>query len=145
MIEKIIKKIEKGVGLDVDKVTLTSDEASFLLKFLKEEEKEKERLREKADLSIDFKYAMTQVEVAAREAKTDLERQVIEGFRGVLLVLPNRKDLKRHVYCSECEYFSATEEDIYCPYSDLCQLWDPEDSAPLSKRPCYLPKEENKK
>ena len=47
MIEKIIKKIEKGVGLDVDSIKLSLSEAAFLLEYLKEVEKERKELKEK--------------------------------------------------------------------------------------------------
>ena len=46
MIKKIIRKIEKGVGLDVDSVKLSFNEAAFLLEYLKEVEKEREKLKE---------------------------------------------------------------------------------------------------
>lgn len=52
MIKRIVRKLEKGVGLDVDSIKLSFSEAAFLLKYLKEVEKERKELREKEKRGI---------------------------------------------------------------------------------------------
>ena len=135
MVEKIIRKMEESVKTGSKDVTLSVEEISSLLEYVKKQEEEIEK-------SIDREYAIKQVEMLIKSATDDFEKKQFNNIKTLFSVLPNSKTLERHVYCSECRYFLVTEEDMSCPYSDLCHFWNPEDSAPIHLRPCYSPKKE---
>lgn len=137
MVEKIIKKMEKSVTGSKD-VTLSVKEISSLLDYIQKQEKEIEK-------SIDREYAIKQVEMQIKFATNEFKIKQFENIKALFSVLPNSKTLERHVYCSECRHFSVTEDDMSCPYSDLCHFWNPEDSAPIHLRPCYTPSSKKEK
>lgn len=45
-----------------------------------------------------------------------------------------------YVYCTNCRWFKITDDVPECKYSTICDIWDFEDSKPISERPKYKPK-----
>ena len=43
----------------------------------------------------------------------------------------------QRVYCTDCRHFYCEDETPKCPYSDMCDLDNPEDSEFIMKRPYY--------
>ncbi len=138
MVENIIKKMEKSVKTGSKDVTLSVEEISYLLEYVKKQEEEIEK-------SMDREYAIKQVEMLIKSSCNEFERKQFENLKTLFSVLPNSKALERHVCCSECRHFSVTEDDMSCPYSDLCYFWNPEDSASIHLRPCYTPSSKKEK
>ena len=90
--------------------------------------------------AISRKYAINQIEMAMGEV-TDCEtREQLSRFKDFLHALPSQQELEEHVYCTECEHLTLSEEMLDCPYSSICHFWNPEDSAPRHDRCCYAPK-----
>jgi hypothetical protein len=49
-----------------------------------------------------------------------------------------------HVYCTNCKHFRLCDENIpYCPFEDVCDINNPDDSVPYKDR-SYFEKNENK-
>ena len=43
-----------------------------------------------------------------------------------------------HVYCTNCKWFRIDDEDIpYCPFEDICDIGNCEDSMAYKYRPNY--------
>ena len=51
-------------------------------------------------------------------------------------------DEDTHVYCTNCKWFRIDDEDIpYCPFENICDIGNCEDSTPYKYRPHYEEKE----
>lgn len=73
-----------------------------------------------------------------------IEGKILDQFAELKQRYIGNHDPEEHVYCLDCRYFSATEDDLHCPYSGECYFWNPEDSAPRKDRWHYVPREEEK-
>lgn len=79
------------------------------------------------------------LEQAYQDAKDDKTRKQITQLKVMALMFPAEEALNEHVYCTNCEHFSVTEEEVSCPFANECYLWDTEDSAPRFIRWRYTP------
>ena len=49
-----------------------------------------------------------------------------------------RMDEDTHVYCTNCKWFRIDDKDIpYCPFEDICDIGNCEDSMAFKDRPNY--------